>query len=709
VHLDHEAHREEEYRQPHAEECDEEPQEPSGSRVRIRRGLPVLFLAMRLVVEVHADGIDVRFRPFTHRSIPVTDIVAAQARTYRPVIEYGGWGIKGWTRKKVAYNVSGMRTRLADPDTGTWTFAYSALGELTSQTNARGQTTVYAYDLLGRPLTRTEPEGVTSWTWGHAAAAMNVGALSAVSSPGFQEAYAYDAYGRPASVTRTVAGTTLVTSLAYDAATGLLGTLTYPTVPGIAPFRLQHVQDRGRLVQLVDADAPATVFWKLDALNPAGQVTGSTLGNGVKVSSAFDAVTGLPTARTAGPGGGTGLQNVAYGWDAVGNLRDRADASRNLIEQFTYDTRDRLDYVTRGGVTTLDLAYDDLGNVTFKSDVGSYRYDAVRKHAVVAAGSNTYAYDANGAVTNASGSVINWFSYDLPSQIAHPNGNYSALYHGPDRARYRQVARAGANLTDTLYAMNGRYERSSRGGVVYERQYIVADGENVAVRNRAGSAAPTVTYLLPDHLGSTDAYVSSTGALLARASYQPMGARRSGDGSAATPTTAEWQQIDAATARGYTGHEHLDNLGVIHMNGRVYDPVLGRFLSPDPFVQSPYDGQSLNRYSYVRNNPLRYTDPSGYCFNDHPAADHLAESCLEQIFVNASRGMGNLGDIWGASIQAGSLAQAAAAAAAARGIDGSVAAGRTRHAACRSGCAAGWQCLSAQPLPCATEPVRRRR
>jgi RHS repeat-associated protein len=226
------------------------------------------------------------------------------------------------------------------------------------------------------------------------------------------------------------------------------------------------------------------------------------------------------------------------------------------------------------------------------------------------------------------------------------------------------VARAGAILTDTLYAMNGRYERVSRGGVVSERQYIVANGEAVAVRNRAGSAAPTVTYLLHDHLGSTDAYVSSTGALLARASYQPMGTRRSGDGSAATPTTAEWQQIDAATARGYTGHEHLDNLGVIHMNGRVFDPVLGRFLSPDPFVQSPYDGQSLNRYSYVRNNPLRYTDPSGYCFNDHPAADHLAESCLEQIIVNASRGMGNLGDIWGASIQAGSLAQAAAAAAA---------------------------------------------
>ncbi len=66
------------------------------------------------------------------------------------------------------------------------------------------------------------------------------------------------------------------------------------------------------------------------------------------------------------------------------------------------------------------------------------------------------------------------------------------------------------------------------------------------------------------------------------------------------------------TSRGYTGHEHLDRTGFIHMNGRVYDPELGRFLSPDPLVQAPGNSQSWNRYSYVFNSPLSYTDPSGY-------------------------------------------------------------------------------------------------
>jgi RHS repeat-associated protein len=64
--------------------------------------------------------------------------------------------------------------------------------------------------------------------------------------------------------------------------------------------------------------------------------------------------------------------------------------------------------------------------------------------------------------------------------------------------------------------------------------------------------------------------------------------------------------------RGYTGHEQPDDSGLIHMNGRIYDPELGRMLSPDPYVQVPEYSQNFNRYSYVMNNPLNLTDPSGF-------------------------------------------------------------------------------------------------
>ncbi|WP_198411406.1 RHS repeat-associated core domain-containing protein, partial [Marinimicrobium alkaliphilum] len=66
------------------------------------------------------------------------------------------------------------------------------------------------------------------------------------------------------------------------------------------------------------------------------------------------------------------------------------------------------------------------------------------------------------------------------------------------------------------------------------------------------------------------------------------------------------------TTRGYTDHEHLDEVGLIHMNGRIYDPKLARFVQADPIVQNPGTTRSLNRYSYVWNNPLNATDPSGY-------------------------------------------------------------------------------------------------
>ena len=65
--------------------------------------------------------------------------------------------------------------------------------------------------------------------------------------------------------------------------------------------------------------------------------------------------------------------------------------------------------------------------------------------------------------------------------------------------------------------------------------------------------------------------------------------------------------------RGYTGHEHFFGVALIHMNGRMYDAKLGRFLSPDNFIQNPYNTQNFNRYGYVLNNPLMYSDPSGEC------------------------------------------------------------------------------------------------
>jgi RHS repeat-associated protein len=515
---------------------------------------------------------------------------------------------------RMSYNQRGFRTEINDPDAGRWVQDYYPTGELKSQWNPRGQRTKISYDRLSRPVTRIESDLATTWTWGKSSDSRNLGSLASIYSTGFNESYVYDSLGRLVSANTTISGKTYIGRYYYDSVTGLLDKYSYPAILGQPQFLVRYERDRGRVVRISDARGLEGTFWEARGWNARGRPTQERLGNGVEVSSVYDDVTGLLATRTAGPGGGQSLQNLNYSWDAAGNLQTRRDFVRGLDEQFRYDSRDRLDDVRRNGVLALDLAYDETGNITFKSDVGAYQYDAQRTHAVVAAGSNSYEYDAAGQVSNANGTTIEWTSYALPSQLRHPNGNSASFSYGPDRARFRQLAQSGGQSTETLYFGGGIYERLTRNGVLTERFYIEADGRPVAVRSQTAGSEPEFKYLLSDHLDGVDAVTSSAGSLLLRASYHAFGARRLGSGLGDVPSEAEWQGIDATTARGYTGHEHLDNLGLIHMNGRVYDPVLGRFLSPDPYVQSPYDSQSLNRYSYVANNPLSAVDPSGYAF-----------------------------------------------------------------------------------------------
>lgn len=122
------------------------------------------------------------------------------------------------------------------------------------------------------------------------------------------------------------------------------------------------------------------------------------------------------------------------------------------------------------------------------------------------------------------------------------------------------------------------------------------------------NGAVTHRYVHRNHLGSITALTDeATGTAVARYSYDAWGLRRN-------PTTWQHGSIASLQRRGYTGHEHPDDVGIIHMNGRVYSPSLGRMLSPDPVTVAPEDAQGYNRYSYVLNNPLSYTDPSGFCF-----------------------------------------------------------------------------------------------
>ncbi len=266
------------------------------------------------------------------------------------------------------------------------------------------------------------------------------------------------------------------------------------------------------------------------------------------------------------------------------------------------------------GGATKTYNYDAIGNITAKSDFADnylYGENGAGRHAVtsVQKGGTTFAsykYDANGNMTTGAGRDVAYTSFNMPRAITQ-SGQYSTFHYSPDRARMVQTSAHGMSVYLDLSGTGSKYyEREYKGGAISHGHYIFAGGSTVAVyTKKSNSASATTRYFHKDHLGSIDAISSEAGTVVERLSYDPFGQRRQLNGQDGT--------IIAQTSHhGYTGHEHLDELGLVHMNGRLYDPALGRFMSADPHIADAVSTQGFNRYSYVDNNPLSATDPTGY-------------------------------------------------------------------------------------------------
>lgn len=376
-------------------------------------------------------------------------------------------------------------------------------------------------------------------------------------------------------------------------------------------FKVKYGYSGGYLASIQDytGNVLGPILWNLNLLDARFNAVSESYANGLWLQQGYDPLTGLALTRKAGTGGlDDNVQDLAYAWDDAGNLTSRQDLRQGLVESFSYDALDRLTATSGPGGGSLSLVYNAIGNVTSRSDVGSYSYHATKKHAAIAAGPNTYAYDANGNMTTRNGVTQSWTSYNLPASLSA--GGYTAQFaYAPDRRRWRQVS-SYANGTETTITVGGMVEKLTTAVRTHWKHRLPTPSGEVQVIRRSDGTNETL-YLTTDHLGSTDAVLNASGAVLARMSFNATGARRS-SGWTGSPSSAEWQAIADTTRRGYTGHEALDNVLLVHMNGRVYDPAIGRFMSADPYLDGADTTQGWNRYSYVHNNPLAYTDPSGY-------------------------------------------------------------------------------------------------
>jgi RHS repeat-associated protein len=213
----------------------------------------------------------------------------------------------------------------------------------------------------------------------------------------------------------------------------------------------------------------------------------------------------------------------------------------------------------------------------------------VRPHAVSTAGSNTYLYDNNGNLTSWAGRTLTWDYENRPTSITSGGVTTTMVYDG-DGGRVKKIAG-----TLTVRYIGKLYECDNATCV----RYIFAGSQRIAVKQVTSGA---VDYYHQDHLGSSSVITTSAGVVEENLAYYPFGATRVDTHS---PADVPFK---------YTGQELDSSTGLYIYGARYYDATLSRFISADTIVPSAADPQALNRYSYVNNNPLRYTDPSGHGF-----------------------------------------------------------------------------------------------
>ena len=200
---------------------------------------------------------------------------------------------------------------------------------------------------------------------------------------------------------------------------------------------------------------------------------------------------------------------------------------------------------------------------------------------------------------------VKYTSFQCPAHITE-NGITASFEYKADDNRMRMTVKNGDATLLTRYYIGDCYEQDVETGV--ERLYLGGDAYSAPAVYVKERGSWKIYYICRDHLGSITHVVNEDGTVKQELSYDAWGRLRNPETQEAY---APGSEPILFLGRGYTGHEYLPWFGLVNMNARLYDPVLGRFLSPDPYVQMPDDTQSYNRYSYCMNNPLKYVDKDG--------------------------------------------------------------------------------------------------
>lgn len=521
----------------------------------------------------------------------------------------------------------GQKTKLTDPSAGVYTYTYNPYGEVTKETTPKGSTS-NSYLPTGR-IQRTKVSGdhtdmTTNYTYDNVTKQLTgMTATDAVNSRTYTYKYEYDTYKRPSSVSENTGTAQFYKKYLYDQY-GRLQVEIYDA-------RTAGKKSESLFAYTFDNYGASTGItdWKIKSQNAREQITSIELGTKAEEKMQYDTYGFLAKHTVSEKNVNANHIDNTYKFNPTrGTLTSRTHKtsvsghSASYTESFQYDTQDRLTKIN--GPFAKTNVYDNSGRITSNSKIGSFAYQGgskryqLKEMTLNTAGSQFY--------KNRARQQITYNAFKKPVDIYEQGKGRVNFEYGPTGNR-TNAWYGGSQSDKNQRRYHKQYSSIMPAEIIHDKQkssykFIFFNGgdaydaplakiEKITNTTSDGGA---MYQLQRDYQGSIINITKqvktgnvTSGILQERRQFGAWGT-----------VDAFWSRTSGATLgseslldRGYTGHEHFEDVGLIHMNGRMYDPQLGRFLSPDNYIQNPYNTQNFNRYGYVLNNPLMYTDPSG--------------------------------------------------------------------------------------------------
>ncbi|MBX4197798.1 FG-GAP-like repeat-containing protein [Candidatus Parcubacteria bacterium] len=562
--------------------------------------------------------------------------------TYTTLYQYNGLGnltkITDALNNVRNFTYDGLGRRLtsedlhpaADASFAKSTFVYDNAGNLEMKVSGvYGADLIevdYSYDNLNRVLFESSSSvGEYEIAYKYDTCTTGIGRLcfaTSSSETGFATTeYQYDALGN-VQQEKMKTGTSIFNTTFDHDRLGNQTLITYPDNSKVA-YTYNSAGQMEQVAQKPSTGSFTTFLTDID-YTPLGQVTYKGYNNGVETLDEYNADELYRLARKLTMHNeGAIHMDARYTYDSVGNITeisDLPDTSAYKIMAYTYDDLHRLTsasstlILANGSSYKHEFAYNAIGNMTYKSDKGTYAYSGTgltNPHAVTGIGTTTYAYDTWGNMVSSNAGLSNIFDYrNLMTQSSLAGRATTTYLYDHDGNRVRYVAKGTTTLfANKLYNVQG----------ATTTRHIFAGNELVATVETKG-ATTNIYYIHTDHLGGSSVVTDSTGMNTVEVTdYHPYGTMRMN----------EHYVTNFSEQRKFTGHEYDQETGFNYMGARYQDPRIGRFISQDPLFlalgdeqkvknitrksqqEILSDPQMLNSYAYARNNPLIYVDQDG--------------------------------------------------------------------------------------------------